>query len=93
MSEALVPEFEWDNKLGAWVVKRTEHWIVSVTPMLFNDRVCLTSHLEYPRTWTAGWCYDQNGSAFLAALAFDPESERQPVGFKKLAADHRPLTD
>jgi hypothetical protein len=86
-------EFEWDDQLRSWIVKRTEHWIVSVTPMMFNDRVCLTSHREYPRTYTAGWCYDKNGSAFLAAYAFDPETEHAPVGFKKVAADARTLTE
>lgn len=84
---------EWDDQIQSWVIKRTEHWIVSVTPMIFNDRVLLTSPDEYPLGWTAGWCYDKNGSAFLAAYAWDPETESEPQGYKKLAADARTLAD
>jgi hypothetical protein len=86
-------DWEWDDQIQSWVVKRTEHWIVSVSPMLFNDRLYLTSHAGYPLFWAAGWCYDRDGSAFLAAYAFDPETEREPVGYKKVAADNRALTD
>lgn len=93
MTEAAATQFEWDDRLCSWIIKRTEHWIVSVTPMGFNDRVCLTSHREYPWTYTSGWCYEKNGSAFLAAYAFDPETEQAPVGFKKVAVDLRTLTD
>lgn len=83
------PEPRWDDKIQSLVVSETESWIVSVTPMIFNDRVLLTSKDEYPHTWTAGWCYDKGGAALLAAQAWDPETENEPVGFKKLAGDTR----
>lgn len=82
-------EPEWDEKMLSWVVQRTEHWIVSVTPMLFNDRILLTHVAEYPHLWVAGWCYDKGGAAFLAAAVFDPEKGESPVGYKKIAQDRR----
>ncbi len=84
-----MPEKGWDEKTQSVVVKVTEHWIVSVAPMIFNDRVLLTSREEYPWTWTAGWCYDKGGAAGLAAAVWDPETEREPIGYKKVAADAR----
>lgn len=80
---------EWNSTVCAWVIKRTEHWVVMVTPMLFNDRVLISTHEEMDYFWTAGWCYDKGAAAVLAANAFDPETETDPVGFKKLAADNR----
>lgn len=71
------------------VVKVTDDWIVSVTPMIFNDRICLTDRNEWPNTYTAGFCYDKGGAAILAALAWDPDTEPYPDGFKKIARDSR----
>lgn len=82
-------DFTWDAELCSFVVKESLEWVVSVTPMIFNDRVLLTHRREYPTLWVAGWCYDKGGAAFLAAMAWDPDTERAPVGFKKLAADRR----
>jgi hypothetical protein len=78
-----------DETTQTVIVKETAEWIVSVAPMIFNDRVLLTHQSEYPDFWTAGWCYDKGGAAFLAAIAWDPDAEPAPVGFKKLAADRR----
>lgn len=80
----------WDPKMCSMVVKKTEDWIVSVTPMLFNDRICLTSHSDYPYGYTAGWCYDKGPGVVLAAAIWDPETDREPAGYKKLACDSRP---
>lgn len=80
---------QWDEDTQSFVVKVTEHWIVSVCPMIFNDRLLLSAHEDYPWGWTAGWCYDKGPLAHLAAVVFDPEAEWEPVGFKKLAADAR----
>jgi hypothetical protein len=88
MESTRVPEpGEWDPAISAWIMAVTENWIVSVTPMMFNDRVCVTAHDEYPRTYTAGWCYDKGGAAALAAGVWDPETQPEPVGFKKRAGD------
>lgn len=79
----------WDELIMGWQIKETEHWLVHVTPMLFNHRILLTSHDEYPLTWTAGWCYDTRVAAVVAAAVFEPETEMDPAGFKRLAADLR----
>lgn len=77
-----------DRANGCIVVKETERWVVSVLPMIFNDRVVIASPAEYPG-YAAGWCYDKGGAAILAALAWDPDVDRRPVGFKKEACDAR----
>jgi hypothetical protein len=82
-------ELGWNDEVQTLVVKVTENWIVSVTPMIFNDRVCLASHRDWPWGYTAGWCYDKGAAAGLAAQAWDPEKEWEPVGWKKLACDGR----
>lgn len=80
----------FDEKIESVVVKETDEWIVSVSPMIFNDRVLLThKQRDYPYWCTAGWCYDKGGAAVLAALAWDIDNEREPVGYKKMAFDSR----
>jgi hypothetical protein len=79
----------YDEKMASWVIKETDDWVVSVTPMIFNDRLLFTTRADYPMSWTAGWCYDKGGAAHLAALAWDPDTQRDPVGFKKVAGDAR----
>lgn len=87
MTGAAVPIPKWDSRLQSWVVKRAGPWIVSVTPMIYNDRVLLTHVDQYPHYWTAGYCYDKGGAALLAAIAWDPLVEDRPAGFKKVAAE------
>jgi hypothetical protein len=80
----------WDPAIESMVIKKTENWIVSVTPMIFNDRICLTHReKDYPYGYTAGFCYDKGPAAHLAALVWDPETEFEPVGHKKVACDSR----
>lgn len=86
-----VPEVGWNAEIASQIVAVTEHWIVSVTPMIYNDRVVLSrlERDEWRTGYVAGFCYDKGGSAILAALAWDPEVDREPVGYKKVAADAR----
>lgn len=78
---------------GAVPIKVTEHWVVAVTPMIFNDRVILSARdaWEAADGYTAGWCYDKGPGAAIAALAWDPEVDREPAGYKKRACDVRPV--
>ena len=86
----LLDEPYFDPRIESMVVRVTENFVVSVSPQLFNDRILLTSRLHgYPRTWLAGWCYDKGPAAMLAARVFDPETQHEPVGYKKVAADNR----
>lgn len=82
-------EPHFDEEIQSTVVYISKEWIVSVTPMIFNDRIVLTSLQEYPRSYTAGWCYQKGGAAMLAALMWDPGEEFEPKGFIKVACDSR----
>jgi hypothetical protein len=75
---------------GCTPIKITENWIVGIMPMIFNDRIVLSEIGEWNGgLYTAGWCYDKGPAAVVAAMAWDPESEREPVGYKKRAYDGR----
>ncbi|MFS0885269.1 hypothetical protein [Aeromicrobium sp. 179-A 4D2 NHS] len=80
---------EYDPNIEAMVVRRSSDWIVSVAPMLFNNRILLSRTDEYPLHWVAGWCYDKGPAAPLAAIAWNPDTDREPAGYKKVAADSR----
>lgn len=77
---------------GAVPIKVTEQWVVAVSPMIFNDRITLTARDEWDanRGYTAGWCYDKGPAAAIAGLMWDPDTEREPAGYKKRACDARP---
>lgn len=64
--------------LGTW-----GGYLVQILPMIFNDRVVLTPESS-PWGYDHGWCYER-GVALLAVLAWDPETEAEPVGYKKRA--------
>ncbi len=89
-----IPEPGWTEEGDAFIVKVTEHWIVAVTPMLFNDRIVIASPEEYGRFWTAGFCYSRDFhystlETIFAATLWDPETEMQPKCFVKVAYDLR----
>lgn len=60
-------------------------WLVQVTAMIFNDRLLLTPSYM-PQVHDYGWCYPKGGAAYLAALAWDPMTQAEPVGYKKRAS-------
>jgi hypothetical protein len=80
-----IPEPYWDKQIQSLVVKESDEWIVSVTPMLCNDRIVFTRRSSYPGCYDAGWCYDKGGAAVLAAMVWDPDTQHEPVGYKKAA--------
>lgn len=90
MSTKTLPEPGWSEEIQAIVVKVTENWVIAVVPMIYNDRVTLSAHDGWEHGYTAGFCYDKGGAALLAAAVWDPETERNPAGFKKIACDARP---
>jgi hypothetical protein len=67
--------------------------MVSVSPMLFNNRVLLSRRDAYPARWVAGFCYPKGVAASLAANAWDPLTQDYPVGFERLAGDEREPAD
>jgi hypothetical protein len=84
-----VPEIGWNDDIQTSIVKITDEWIIGVTPMIYNNRVVLMNKSEWRTGYTAGFCYDKGAAAALAALAWDPEEDFYPAGFKKIACDSR----
>jgi hypothetical protein len=82
--------YPYDEHIQSYLVKRQGDWLISVTPMIFNDRIVLTHAVDYPLGYSAGFCYDKGVGAFIAATLWDLETEHQPAGFKKVACDSRP---
>lgn len=79
----------FDEETLTKVVGHYGDWMVSVSPMIFNDRVVLTHRSGYPLFVAAGFCYDKGGAATLAAYMWNPEETARPLGYKKVAYDER----
>lgn len=79
----------WDEEQRMFIVKETENWVVCMVPMIFNERITVASKDEHPFEYSAGFCYDKGQQAILRAALWDPETERYPTGFKKIACDAR----
>ena len=88
-TEAPAPVVGERDRYGNLCVAITEHWVVTIDPMIYNQRICLASHEEYGRTYTAGWCYPTFIEAVVAAVQWDPEAQVRPEGFLKEAYDAR----
>ena len=78
---------EIDQEVGGLIVKVTGDWIVAVVPMIYNDRVLLLHKDGWDTGWEAGYCYDKGLPALAAASVWDPEAQRHPVGYKKIAGE------
>lgn len=83
------PVIGWDPYIQATVVRIDGPWIISVSRMIYNDRVVLTHESEYPYTARAGYCYDQGGVALHAATLWNPLKELRPKGYKKIAYESK----
>jgi len=68
---------------GGLLVTETATDAVVLLSMIWNDRIVLLP-LSNPLSWEYGWCYDKAGRAgLMAALVWDPDTEDEPLGFKK----------
>lgn len=63
-------------------------WAVQINTMIFNDRLVLADPRPLGQPWY-GWCYQKGGAAALAALAWNPEEDGEPAGYKKAALSGR----
>lgn len=79
----------WDDKIQGTVYGFNGEWLMSIHPMLFTERICLTSTRDYPDSYSAGWDFEP-GTAVAAALMWDPENELEPQGYIRVACDSRP---
>lgn len=81
-----LPSLGADEQVGGSNVKIVGPWLVSVVPMIYNDRVVLTHLCQYPMGLSVGgWCYDKGIAAPIAAGLWDPTKDPRPEGYKKEA--------
>lgn len=78
-----LPKIGYNATIGGMVVKVTEHFVVAVIQMIYNDRIIVMKGDTWAYQYDAYWCYDKGGAAALAAIAWDPETEPEPLGHKK----------
>lgn len=65
---------------GTVTIGRWGGYLLQICPMIFNDRLVMTPEsCQY--VYDHGWCFQKGGAAALAALAWDPETEAEPVGY------------
>lgn len=58
-------------------------YLIQILSMGFNNRIVLAP--KGTLVFDYGWCYDRGPTALMAALIWNPETEAEPVGFKKVA--------
>lgn len=76
------------DKWGSATIGYYGGWAVQINAMIFNDRLVLAEPGIYGSP-CYGWCYPKGGAAHLAALAWDPETDGEPAGYKKAAIGGR----
>lgn len=76
------------DQYGVITVAEYGGWFVQAMSMLFNDRIVLAPVTE-PRVYDYGWCFPKGGAAGLALLAWNPDTEGEPVGYTKAINGHR----
>lgn len=58
-------------------------YLIQITAMGFNNRIVLSP--KGLAVYDYGWCYDRGPTALMALLVWNPETEGEPAGYKKLA--------
>jgi hypothetical protein len=58
-------------------------YLIQITSMGFNNRIALSPLGMHVYDW--GWCYDRGPTALMALLIWNPETEGEPPGYKKVA--------
>lgn len=77
------------DQYGTMTVGRWGGYLVQIMAMGFNNRVVITPE-AFALVYDYGWCYDKGPAALLAVLAWDPQTEGEPLGFKKrIGLKHR----
>lgn len=69
-------EWGWQT-IGHW-----DRFAIQVAPMAFNDRLIMRP-MPFDGGYDYAWCFTKGGSAFMAALVWDPAVDGEPKGFKK----------
>lgn len=91
MSWQLADPPYWDDKIESLVVAQTGEYLVSISRMIYTERIVITGLDEYPSCYTAGWDFEP-GAAVAAAQAWNPDNEWEPKGYIRVACDARQRT-
>lgn len=70
-----------NDREGFTIAEDADHWY-DMIPMTFNHRLVLTPKTD-PRFWDYGWCYNNPTEVLLAMKVWNPETQNEPLGWKK----------
>lgn len=93
LARQLAPGFGVDpdamsaDEYGAVTIKQVGDDYVLVVPMIYNDRVVISDAPQYG--YDHAWCFDKGAPAIVAALVWDPDTQDEPLGYKKKATAGR----
>lgn len=59
-------------------------YLIQVMAMGFNNRIVLVPQ-AFRGVIDYGWCYDRGQTAMMAALIWNPDTEGEPAGYKKIS--------
>lgn len=69
---------------GGWRVRSTDRFHVDILRMMGQNLRVVTTPVSEPLSYTRAWCYQRPWvEVVLAAAAFDPDSDDEPVGWIK----------
>lgn len=69
---------------GGWRIRSTERFHVDILRMLGGNLRVVTTPVSDPWSYTRAWCYQRPWvEVVLAAAAFDPDEDEEPVGWIK----------
>lgn len=69
---------------GAMTIGTWGGYLIQILTMAFNDRLVMTP-MNAVAGYDHGWCFPRGAGALLAALAWDPQTAGEPVGYRKRA--------
>lgn len=84
MTEPVIDDEYCTVTIGRW-----GGYLVQIVPMIFNDRLVMTPEC-FPLIYDFGWCFPKGPAAYLAAAAWNPETEAHPPGHIKAVVDRSP---
>lgn len=70
-----------NDREGFTLAEDDEHFY-DLVPMVFNHRLVMTPKAD-TRLWFYGWCYDTALAATAAMKVWTPETQNEPLGWKK----------
>ncbi|MBT2384504.1 hypothetical protein [Streptomyces sp. ISL-11] len=63
-------------------IAEDDDYFYDLIPMAFNHRLVMTPK-KNTRVWDYGWCYDSALAAIACVHVWNPETQNEPLGWKK----------